>query len=112
MQAVVLCVSPLYILVNIQWFFCISRQQQMEAERGTMQEGCTVRRRDGVRVRVAPARGGRGAAQLVPGAGQLRVLLRLPLPGTRQQHTDKISQSDSFIMFSKALKVTRTIPVP
>lgn len=84
MQAVVLCVSPLYILVNIQWFLCISRQQQMEAERGTMQEGCTVRRRDGVRVRVAPARGGRGAAQLVPGAGQLRVLLRLPLPGTRR----------------------------
>lgn len=54
----------------------------MEAERGTVQEGRPVRRRHGVRLRVAAARGRRGAAQLVPGARELRVLLRLPLPGT------------------------------
>ena len=57
------------------------RQQQMEAERGAVQEGRAVRGRHGVRVRVALRRGRRGAAQLVPREGQLRVLLRLSLPG-------------------------------
>lgn len=43
----------------------------MEAERGAVQEGCAIRGRHGVRVRVATARRGRGATQLVPGAREL-----------------------------------------
>lgn len=46
-----------------------------------MQEGRAVRGRHGVRGRVAASRRRRGAARLVPGEGQLRVLLRVPLPG-------------------------------
>lgn len=61
------------------WFY--RRQQQMEAVGGAVQEGRAVRGRHGVRGRVAPVRRRRGAAQLVPREGQLRVLLRLPLPG-------------------------------
>lgn len=53
----------------------------METIGGVVQEGRSVRRRHGVRGGVPTAGGGGGAAQLVPGTRQLRVLLCVPLSG-------------------------------
>lgn len=64
------------------YLIVLNRQQPMEAERGVVQEGRAVRGRDGVCVGITPARGRRGAAQLVPRARQLRVLLGVPVPGS------------------------------